>query len=58
MSGPAVKQNLLWHIRAVLDNRDRWPNDSDRAYRMLVRHVMMAAYGMNTRAPEDFRDRD
>ncbi|HEX4056048.1 MAG TPA: hypothetical protein VHX86_17430 [Tepidisphaeraceae bacterium] len=39
----ALRQNLVDHLSAVSDASAHWPKDEDVAYRMVTRHVLLAA---------------
>jgi hypothetical protein len=46
VDGQVLYDNLLTHLTAVGDMKDKWPDDVNEGYRMVSHHVLMAVYGI------------
>jgi hypothetical protein len=46
VDGQVLYDNLLTHLTAVNEMKDKWPDDVNEGYRMVSHHVLMAVYGI------------
>lgn len=46
VDGQVLYDNLLTHLTAVNEMKDKWPADVNEGYRMVSHHVLMAVYGI------------
>jgi hypothetical protein len=46
VDGQMLYDNLLTHLTAVNEMKDKWPADVNDGYRMVAHHVLMAVYGI------------
>lgn len=47
MDGAKLRQNLSEHIRYITQNKDKLPQEADKASQAIAHHVLMALYDVN-----------